>query len=69
MQTIKEQGFEYGPLEGLEGPIRFKSGRVLYWDPWEGLYYDRTTDMYICRDDDSIFEVSPIEYFSSRLDN
>ena len=37
MRTIKEQGFEYGPLEGLEGPIRFKSGRVLYWDPWEGL--------------------------------
>ena len=69
MQTIKEQGFEYGPLEGLEGPIRFKSGRVLYWDPWEGLYYDRTTDMYIDRDDDSIFEVKAIEYFNSWFDN
>ena len=69
MQTIKEQGFEYGPLEGLEGPIRLKSGRVLYWDPSEGLYYDRTTDMYIDRDDDSIFEVKAIEYFNSWFDN
>ena len=69
MQTIKEQGFEYGPLEGLEGPIRFKSGRVLYWDPSEGLYYDRTTDMYIDRDYDSIFEVKAIEYFNSWFDN
>ena len=69
MQTIKEQGFEYGPLEALEGPIRFKSGRVLYWDPSEGLYYDRTTDMYIDRDDDSIFEVKAIEYFNSWFDN
>lgn len=33
--------------EGLEGPFRHKSGRVVYYDPKEGKYYDRDTDMYI----------------------
>ena len=35
------------PIPGLEGPFRFKSGRVAYWDPREGKYYDRGTDMYL----------------------
>jgi hypothetical protein len=33
-------------LEGLEGPFNFK-GRELYYDPKEGQYYDRGTDMYL----------------------
>ena len=49
--TIMHRGFEYGPLLGLEGPFLFKSGRVLYWDPVEGLYYDRGTDMYLDREE------------------
>ena len=32
---------------GLEGPFRMKSGRVVYYDPKEGKYYDASTDMYI----------------------
>lgn len=35
------------PIPGLEGPFRFKSGRVAYWDPREGRYYDRSTDLYL----------------------
>jgi hypothetical protein len=37
---------KYGPRPGLEGPFNF-SGRVLYYDPKEGAYYDPTTDFYV----------------------
>ena len=37
---------KYGPRKGLEGPFNF-SGRVLYYDVKEGLYYDPTTDFYV----------------------
>ena len=33
--------------EGLEGPFVFESGKVLYYDPQEGKYYDRDTDFYV----------------------
>ena len=37
----------YTPMEGLEGPFMQTSGKVLYYDPAEGKYYDRDTDMYL----------------------
>ena len=37
---------KYGPRPGLEGPFNF-SGRVMYYDPKEGKYYDPTTDFYV----------------------
>jgi hypothetical protein len=36
----------YGPRKGLEGPFNF-NGRVLYYDPREGKYYDPRTDFYV----------------------
>ena len=36
-----------GPLKGLEGPFKMKNGREVYYDPKEGKYYDRRTDMYL----------------------
>ena len=42
---------EYPPIRGMEGPFRFQSGRVLYYDPREGAYYDRKTDMYLDRNE------------------
>ena len=41
---LREQ--KYGPRKGLEGPFNF-SGRVLYYDPKEGSYYDPATDFYV----------------------
>ena len=41
----------YGERRGLEGPIRARNGRVVYYDPKEGMYYDPDTDMYISHDD------------------
>ena len=33
--------------EDLEGPFVFESGKVLYYDPQEGKYYDRDSDWYV----------------------
>lgn len=37
--------------EGLEGPFMMRNGKVLYYDPKEGSYYDRDTDMYVSYED------------------
>lgn len=37
--------------EGLEGPFTLVSGKVVYYDPAEGSYYDRDTDMYLSYDE------------------
>ena len=41
---------KYGARKGLEGPFNF-SGRVLYYDVKEGLYYDPTTDFYVFKEE------------------
>ena len=38
---------KYQSRDGLEGPIQTKSGKVVYYDPKEGKYYDPNTDMYM----------------------
>ncbi len=41
----------YPRRPGLEGPFRFRSGKVLYYDPEEGRYYDSDSDMYLSNRD------------------
>ena len=41
----------YTPMKGLEGPYIFQTGKVLYYDPKEGKYYDRDTDFYVSNKD------------------
>jgi hypothetical protein len=41
---------KYGARKGLEGPFNF-SGRVLYYDPKEGSYYDPSTDFYVSKEE------------------
>jgi hypothetical protein len=48
LDTTDMMRVKYGPRKGLEGPFNF-SGRVLYYDPKEGSYYDPTTDFYVER--------------------
>lgn len=38
---------EFGPRKGLEGPFQYANGRVLYYDPKEGEYWDPRTDYYV----------------------
>lgn len=51
----------YGERSGLEGPFRLDSGKVVYYDPKEGQYYDPDTDTYM---DDSEYRahVDEAEY-------
>lgn len=49
MRPINPQ--EYPKIRGMEGPFQFRDGRILYYDPREGRYYDRKTDMYLARND------------------
>lgn len=37
----------YQEREGLEGPFRARNGKVVYYDPVEGKYYDPDSDFYI----------------------
>jgi hypothetical protein len=54
--SYKKSGYEVLPnideeknpkRPGLEGPIRLRSGKIVYYDPREGKYYDASTDMYM----------------------
>ena len=40
----------YGVRKGLEGPFNY-DGRVLYYDPKAGAYWDPTTDFYVENDE------------------
>lgn len=37
----------YGERQGLEGPFQTRSGKVVYYDPREGAYYDPDSDIYL----------------------
>lgn len=50
LDTMDEMRKNYGPREGLEGPFNFL-GRVLYYDPKQGQYYDPKTDFYVEHDE------------------
>ena len=60
MRWYKLAGFQTMPRldpeqhperEGLEGPFRMLSGRVVYYDAREGKYYDAGTDMYLSEEE------------------
>jgi len=42
---------KYVERSGLEGPFTTLSGKVVYYDPKEGSYYDPDTDMYMSYDE------------------
>jgi len=50
LHTFDNMRDNYGPRKGLEGPFNF-SGRVLYYDPKEGQYWDPRTDFYVSQDE------------------
>ena len=45
--VLGERDISWQPRKGLEGPFFFATGRVLYYDPKEGQYYDPLTDYYV----------------------
>lgn len=54
----------YTARPGLEGPFWF-SGRILYYDPKQGQYWDPRTDFYVSSDEMDILRndfVSKLAY-------
>jgi hypothetical protein len=47
---------KYVARDGLEGPIMTRSGKVVYYDPKEGKYYDPDTDIYLTYDEWKAFD-------------
>ena len=41
----------FGPRNGLEGPFEYPNGRVLYYDPQAGEYWDPLTDWFVPAED------------------
>jgi len=41
----------YGPRKDLEGPFVYANGRILYYDPREGQYWDPRTDFFVPNDE------------------
>jgi hypothetical protein len=49
--VIGKMDSKWQPRKGLEGPFLYANGRVLYYDPQEGQYWDPTTDFYVPNDE------------------
>lgn len=49
--VLGERNNRWQPRKGLEGPFYFATGRVLYYDPRAGEYWDPTTDFYVPNDE------------------
>lgn len=58
---------KYPPKSGLEGPFMTNSGKVLYYDPRKGAYYDSDTDMYVSQDEYQAYDRSNEPYHQSPL--
>ena len=42
---------KWQPRKGLEGPFFYANGRVLYYSPKDGEYWDPTTDFFVPNDE------------------
>ena len=62
MDTVDQMRDHYGPRKGLEGPFNF-SGRVLYYDPQEGAYWDPRSDFYVEQAEMDIINTAFLERF------
>jgi hypothetical protein len=45
--VLGERDIRWQPRKGLEGPFFYANGRVLYYDPRAGQYWDPLTDFYV----------------------
>ena len=62
--TVFQHNQEYGPRKGLEGPFHYANGRVLYYDPKEGQYWDPRTDFYVDQEEMNLLHDYMLKIFS-----
>jgi len=60
--VLGERDAKWQPRKGLEGPFFYANGRVLYYDPKEGQYYDPLTDYYVEQD-----EINELHAYLARM--
>ena len=53
----------YGPRKGLEGPFVFV-GRILYYDPKAGQYWDPKTDFYVEQSEMDMLNENLVKFMS-----
>ena len=79
LKNIDEGYYEMPPIdrerytdlegEGLEGPFQTRSGKVVYYDPKEGKYYDRDSDMYLSHEEFQAYDQSkPDDYKITKME-
>ena len=49
--TVFQHNNMYETRKGLEGPLHYPNGRVLYYDPRAGDYWDPRTDWFVPPDE------------------
>lgn len=54
----------YLPRKGLEGPYPYGGGRVLYYDPRAGQYWDPKTDFYVDQGEMNLLHQRTMELLS-----
>jgi hypothetical protein len=50
-RILRERDARWQPRKGLEGPFFYANGRVLYYDPKGGQYWDPLTDFYVTNEE------------------
>jgi hypothetical protein len=55
--VLGDRDVRWQPRKGLEGPFFYATGRVLYYDPKEGQYWDPLTDFYVPNDEVALLHV------------
>jgi len=63
--VIFKHGSEYGARPGLEGPFHYPNGRVAYYDPQAGRYWDPRTDFYLEDEEVNQLQMQIFERISS----
>jgi len=64
--TIFQRDARWEPRKGLEGPFHYPNGRVLYYDPRAGQYWDPTTDFYVDNEDVASLQQQIFDCISGR---
>ena len=49
--TFRADREKWTARKGLEGPFFYANGRVLYYDPKQGAYWDPTCDWYVSNEE------------------
>jgi hypothetical protein len=64
--VVYKHNTKFEARKGLEGPFHYPNGRVLYFDPQAGDYWDPLTDFYVDRDEVALLQQSIIDCLTTK---